>query len=1036
MHHFHLDRSYDMSLVILSIVVAMFASYAALNIVHRVLHQLKRFTLVWIVVGSFVEGLGIWSMHFIGMMAHKLPFPVAYDITLLIVSMLLPICSSFIALRIVTLGSNSMRRWIFGGLFMSSAIAGMHYTGMAAMIIPANISYDPYLVLLSILIALVISYTALWLYFKSSSRRLKNKEKLLGGCLLGAAIASMHYTGMAAAKYELGDPVSSVGKRVLATADHFTLVIWVSAAALLMLLLIFLSRTIESRVVIRMAKWGERRYYFMFERSPDLVSLFDVQGNLLQANPSVHRISGYSARELAAIQPLQLVEQTERDKVKSMFNRSATGVSQTGEIAIRHKKGDRIYLNLTMIPLIVSGRIEDIYMLAQDITERKQLELQLWEANQAKSRFLASVIHEIRTQLNAIAGLSHLLQRTELSEKQQDYLGIIQSASRSIRSIINNNLDYSKIESNMLELEVCPFSLEMVLKDVADVVALRAAEKGLELFILHDSKAPKQLIGDPMRLGQVLTNLVDNAVKFTENGKIIVRTTLVAQSAEKTTIHFSVKDDGIGISKEHQTLLFEPFVQAESSTTRKYGGTGLGLPISKRLVERMNGQIAVESELGGGSEFSFTADFGIEIEQPAAKETVEKKLHIAIVTDNNAMCQFIVETLQAEGHLIALDKDGKRTRKALSQMQSTSMPYADLIILDWEMEGNAEQDERAIIVEQARVHSIPIFTLVNCLHREQLNGDMEQWTENYWILQKPLLNFELLSAVEHLMHANFARKQHRQPEQEIVENEVAATATDEARILIVEDLELNRVILQELLKPYIRNIEAVADGVQAIKRLANTSLPPFDLILIDLHMPEMDGYDTTKRIRQLDQAIPIIAVSANAFIWEKQKCVEAGIDDYIGKPIDPQLLHQTVSIWLQAGSRIKGRQEGENYALQQDEGIGLLNSYDLLDRLGGSPELLNQLYMIFYREQAELDLKLQQLVEQQDWAGLQLQLHNLKGAAGNMSMDMLAETTRELESKVKQGKVAEIAGDIEQLISLLHKVLAAVSARLAREGLV
>jgi len=1164
-----MDGSYDISLVVLSVIIAIFASYSALNIVHRVIHHLKRFKLFWIIIGSCVEGLGIWIMHFVGMLAHTLPFPVKYDTTLLVISMLLPIISAFIALWIVTRGSHTLLTKVIGGLFMSSAIAGMHYTGMAAMVIPATIQYDLFLVLVSIAIAVVISFAALYFYFQSTSRQMSSWERLIAGGLLGIAVAGMHYTGMAAADYVTGAPANTpIGDGKISAATHFTLVVWVSVAALCMLLLILLSQTIERNIMIRVAKRGERRYYFIFERSPDIVCLFDMNGNLLQVNPAGRTITGYSEQELRQVKPLELIDPAVRKRIRTLFKRAATGVSQTIELTFRHKKGQLLYLNTTMIPLIVGGKIIDIYTISQDITERKraenelkknearlaetqqiahigswdynkltneykwseglyhimdvpvhhsplrraeivklvypydlleferhidlalnhnemgrfefrmvradgtlkycygeyctelgfngealrkygymqditerrQLELQLREATQAKSRFLSGVIHEIRTQLNAIVGLSHLLQRTELSKKQQDYMGIIQSASRSIRSIINNNLDYSKIESGVLELEECAFMLHDVLKDVADVVALRAAEKKLELYFYHTPEIPSSLLGDPMRLGQVLTNLVDNAVKFTESGEIILRARLESQTAETVTLHFSVKDVGIGITKEQQQYLFQPFVQAEPSTSRKYGGTGLGLPISQQLIRQMNGEITVESSPEEGSEFSFTADFRLSASQdsqaPAvsdeARESLRQRGQGLLIHDSDTFVQMVGQTLLDNGYTFLDAIVDQEVIGKLDKAAHSSDSNVDFIIMDWAAGDVQWPESRNSIVQWANNNRIPIICVIDCLEWDQLNGlSGSASSELNYIMQKPFLNAELMRLMDQLpIGKDYVY------EEQLKAAHAADSSPDnsnEVRILVVEDLEMNKVIMQELLKPYFTNIDWAENGMQAIDKLANASESPYDLILMDLYMPELDGYETTRVIRQYDQALPVIAVSANAFIWERQKCQEAGIDDYIGKPIDPQQLIQTVTSWIRLGQRRRVSMQmarptlvnrGEELpAEEQLETERLLDTDALLERLGGNKSVLNHIYQIFIREQTNLIPSLKRSAAEGDIGAMKLQLHNLRGAASNLSIDKLAATAGQLEEVIKSGDLSDIVKRMDQLVRLIDRVL-------------
>lgn len=605
----HLQGTYSFPLVGLSIVISLVSSYCAITLCERVLTLGGRARVLWICFGSAVMGLGIWSMHFVGMLAFQLPVDVQYDIPFLILSMVLPVFAAWAALSVILSRSASGFHVFFGGLFMGLSIAGMQYTGMAAMRLPGTISLNPYWAGLSVSIAFIISFAALYVAVYSRRGRKSSRWSKVGSAvLLGTAIAGMHYTGMMAAEFKtFVSPSGNTHK-----SGELLLASWIGAAALLFLMLISVIQFMDRRFALRLADLNKKRYDFIFEHNPDMVCLFDLNGRLLRTNPAAELITGYD-REMFLSRPFtRFLSRRDSIKIRSCFAKVVMGTPQTVECTIKHKLGYPVHLSTTIVPMIEGEKIVDIYTISKDITEQKKTERQLLqakkEAEQAakiKSEFLAVMSHEVRTPLNGVIGMSDILMDTELDKEQEEYVKIISKSGKDLLSVINDVLEFSKIESGKMSLKPEIFQLPDCLNDTLRLFIPEVRQRGLKLALYVDPAVPELIIGDEGRLKQVLINLIGNAVKFTEHGKIEVSIRQVYRKREQLQLEFMVRDTGIGIHEACMDDLFQPFYQLDSAA-RRHGGTGLGLSISKKLVELMGGTIRVESVSGQGSTFTFT----------------------------------------------------------------------------------------------------------------------------------------------------------------------------------------------------------------------------------------------------------------------------------------------------------------------------------------------------------------------------------------------------------------------------------------------
>lgn len=610
----HLHETYSWPLIILSIVISVFASYCALDVYERMTQLSGRTKTLWMGFGSVAMGLGIWSMHFIGMLAVHLPIEVHYDILLVSVSLVLPMAAAWAALFVITSRSFSRTRFVIGGACMGVAIAGMHYTGMEAMRFQGVIHYRWPLVTASVLFAFFISYAALCLpYFRRQNAQASSLwGKGTASGLLGAAIAGMHYIGMAAVDFS-ANAASVVLPPREEGANVALLASWIGAATLFILLLIVVNLAMDRRYALRMAGMSKQRYDSIFEHNPDLVCLFDTEGRLLRTNPAAEQMTGYSMDMFLNKSFTAFLNRKDALKIRCAFKRALEGTPQTVECSLRHRNGHSIWLSTTIVPLAVDGNVVDVYTISKDMTEYRKAQRELLQAKreaeqaaQSKSEFLAIMSHEVRTPLNGVIGMSQLLQDTGLTEEQRSYVQIISKSGTALLSVINDVLDFSKMESGKMALQSEPFHFQECLRETLMLFTPQVQQRRLRLGWQADEHIPEVLWGDESRLRQVLINLIGNAVKFTEQGGIDVIVRVASRREEDMCLEFVVRDTGIGIPQEQQTFLFQPFHQLPSTAAGKQGGTGLGLAISKKLVELMGGQIGVQSAPGQGSTFSFT----------------------------------------------------------------------------------------------------------------------------------------------------------------------------------------------------------------------------------------------------------------------------------------------------------------------------------------------------------------------------------------------------------------------------------------------
>jgi two-component system sensor histidine kinase/response regulator len=638
--------------------------------------------------------------------------------------------------------------------------------------------------------------------------------------------------------------------------------------------------------------------------------------------------------------------------------------------------------------------------------------------------------------MNAVIGLAHLCLKTDLSAKQRDYVAKIHNAGTSLLSIINDILDFSKIEAGKLDVENVAFEVDSLMNNISTMVAQKIQDKGLELLFAISPEIPPALLGDPLRLGQVLINLLGNAVKFTETGEIRVVGELLERTGEKVKLRFSVRDTGIGMTKEQASRLFQAFSQADTSTSRKYGGTGLGLAISKRLVELMGGSIWVDSEPGAGSTFSFTGWFGLS--EASARRVVPLRLgslKTLVVDDNAAAREVLEEQLRSIGAEIEQVASGAEAILAVKQADA-GRPF-DVLLVDWRMPGLDGVETARRIRADTSLKSVPAIIIVTAFGREEVRAEAERVGVNGFLI-KPVNQSTLVDALVEI----FA------PEHMAAVREAAeATAYDlnGLRVLLAEDNAINQQIAVELLEGVGATVDVANNGREAVdKLLASGGDTRYDLVLMDLQMPEMDGYQATARIRAESRLadLPIIAMTAHAMAEERDRCLAAGMRAHITKPIDPELLYRTLTQFYRPGQAtpVPGKRVGRSSSPDAPLEIEGLDVEDGLKRVAGNMKLYRSLLGQFVAQQADTVSAVRAGLECHDFALVERLVHTLKGVSGNLGAKTIGRLAAELEGSLKNHDVGSpesaLAGlDVElaRLIEAIRKSLASVGTEDIRD---
>ena len=665
------------------------------------------------------------------------------------------------------------------------------------------------------------------------------------------------------------------------------------------------------------------------------------------------------------------------------------------------------------------GVIVDISPLKEAEREAERARAAAESAAAAKADFLANMSHEIRTPMNAIIGMTHLALQTELSDRQRNYLRKVDNAAKGLLGIINDILDLSKIEAGMMHFEQTPFSLDAILLHLSDLCAIKARERGLELLYDIAPDVPDQLVGDPLRLGQVLLNLVGNAIKFTEAGEIKVTVRRLCQGEGTIELAFEVIDSGIGMDAEQQQRLFAAFTQADTSTTRKYGGTGLGLSICKRIVDLQGGSISVSSQPGIGSRFTFHLPFGLAVGQAAAPQRIglPNNLRALIVDDSSGACEVFLHMLKM------LNIEGRAvTSGAAALAELASDEHYGVLIIDWKMPGMDGVELLGHIRNQHPTLAAAVIMATAYDHDELLAALGKNAVGA--ILGKPVTPSSLFDSIMLALHRDSG--QSSPPELPAV---TLSAQFAGRRVLLVEDNEVNRELAEEMLGNIGLTVDTAENGQLAVAKVGQQR---YDLVLMDCHMPVMDGYAATEAIRSNPafSQLPIVAMTANALAGDRERCLAAGMNDHIPKPIDVAVLHAALARWLGlpvAASPTTGA-AGADAAAAARPG---LDTASALARLSGNRSMYNRLLLRFCENQADAADKLGADLAAQDRDAMILRAHTLRGLAGNIGATQLARLAGDIENQLKTSPHAD-AKALESRLAELRQCLAEVVAQAAR----
>jgi two-component system, sensor histidine kinase and response regulator len=1014
--------SYDVRLVALSIAIAIVASYAALDLAGRVTAAQGRSRHLWLLGGAFAMGTGIWSMHYVGMLAFRLPFPVLYDIPTVLASLLLAVCASAVALFVVSGATLSLGRAAAGSVAMGMAIAAMHYTGMAAMRMPAAVRYDPALFTLSVALAIAVSLVALVLAFRlrTGGTGAWGWLKLGSALLMGAAIPAMHYTGMAAAQFSPASGPMNLGYALSTSSLGLSAVV---GSSFLVLSLAIGTSILDRRLAGNAVALS--RFAAIVESSHDAIVAAALDGKIIGWNPGAERLWGYredevlgrpvsllrpadSAHEAGAI--IARIESGERlDHYNAVMRRkdgSAVDVSisyspirgRTGQVTgvsaiVRDITEDRhaelalqaseqrlqqvlaagtvVIYTMTVIgdtytPSWVSdniaritgfdvrealepdwwfkhvhpddwprllpqlpalyrdgqrtfeyrfqhkdgsyhwihdearlvegagGRHTEIFGAWVDVTERKAMEEAIRTARdvaeraaQARAAFLANMSHEIRTPMNAVLGLTELVLDTQLTPDQRRSLGLVQSAGETLLALINDILDMSKIEAEHLTLESISFDVRYLLESTASLLAVRVSDKPVELIVDVGADVQHMVSGDPTRLRQVLTNLVGNAIKFTHRGEVVLSARFEALPDHRTLVRFAVRDTGVGIAADKLETIFEEFSQADTSMTRQYGGTGLGLTIARRLVALMGGELTVTSEVGRGSEFAFAISLPTAEDAAMAIETVGTLTgqRVLVVDDNATNRRVIREMLRSEHTIVDDVSGGDAALEAIRRAQSQEKPYG-LVIVDAQMPVRDGFELASVIRSDPTVLNTRLLMLTSAGQPGDGERCRKLGIEGY--LMKPLSRSDLLTSAGALLGAPS-----RMPPGDLITRHSIAEGRRELKILLAEDNPVNQEVARIMLRKRGHQVDVVANGCDAVEAVRRAR---YDVVLMDIQMPKMDGFAATAAIRELPGGadLPIFALTAHTMSGERERCIARGMNGYLSKPFKGHELYALV----------------------------------------------------------------------------------------------------------------------------------------------
>nr|WP_320193299.1 response regulator [uncultured Desulfobacter sp.] len=782
---------------------------------------------------------------------------------------------------------------------------------------------------------------------------------------------------------------------------------------------------------------SEKKLHTVMETSAEPMIVYDKNAEAEYINPAFEKIFGWTPEEFLG-KKIDFIPEEAAENTRQVFEKVMKGEICYGLETVRNTKGGtKKEIRITASPIMngkkgYNGMVVNLQDISELIASRRIAE----EASRAKSSFLANMSHEIRTPMNAIIGMSHLCLGTDLDTQQRNYIQMVHQSAQLLLDITNDNLDFSKIEAGKMELESIPFNLEKVLINLSNMVSFEVQERGLEILFHLAPGTPVQLIGDPLRLGQVLLNLTSNALKFTESGEIVIQVRSIKTQADMVELEVVVKDTGVGMTMDQQSRLFQAFSQADGSTTRKYGGTGLGLSICKHLVELMNGRIWVKSSSGKGSRFYFTVVLGRHIEKDEkTKLSVPsdlEKLKVLVVDDSATARQMFAQTLESFSFRVMCVDSGQAALKAIKNAAEKD-PFR-LVLMDYMMPGmNGLQASNYIKAFADNDHITLI--MVTTLNQEDIMSQAQDVGIDGF-LTKPVIPSNLLDIV---INAFGGKGDVRIAENTSGRWRVNPLETIKgAKILVVEDNTINQILAEKLLTQAGLVAVIAENGKKAVELAGKAK---FDLILMDLQMPEMDGFDATRVIleQQSPNHPPIVAMTANAMAGDRERCLGVGMVDHIAKPIEPNILFETLLRWIPAV-------DGEPHTLDSQKVMNN-NSVSLpkelagididvgIQRANGNQNLYITFLKQFIKDHGRDNQIISQAVIQNDIVLAHRTAHTLKGVAGGIGAQALYDSSQKVEAVLKKNQLAQLDPLMENLVRDLTQVVEDLKQKILPQSL-
>jgi two-component system sensor histidine kinase/response regulator len=1063
--------AYNPWLVAISVQIAILAAFVALTTSSRIVAATRlRERWAWSGIGALSLGGGIWAMHFIGMLAFSLPCGISYDPLGTLLSMIPGILASWIALQIISgVDEPSLKRLVIGAILMGSGIGAMHYSGMAALRSEALVRYHASTVAMSVIVAVLLAFISLAVRLKLRRHYTPNALATgIAASIIGLAAAGMHYTAMQAAVFFPGTAIPALDVVLPTTLMAlFVTLISILIAAIVLVASIAgrqseVAAGLEAEVVRRKAleqeaEGGRARLQAIFDAATNAIVTIDERGRIQQWNSGAQRIFGYAPEEAVGADITILMPEPHRsghgNYIASFLRTRDPKIIGIGRELIAIRKDHTTFpIELAVSEVRNAGAIFFTGII-RDITERKRAEAELVRAIEtaeaaslAKSQFLATMSHEIRTPMNGVLGMANLLSSTALNDRQRRLVENLSRSGQALLGIINDILDFAKIEAGKFELSMVPFDPREAIAELTDLFAERCTQKGLEFIYFVAEDVPAQIVGDPERLRQILVNLVGNSVKFTERGEILVEISLVSNESGTVVLNFAIEDTGVGIAPEQCSRVFESFYQVDSSMARSRGGSGLGLSITRQLVELMGGNISVESELGRGSRFSFPARFQ---QSPAAADASQAPRHLArplraLLADANAVSAHVISLYLAGWRVDAtIVSTIEEAADAWRETCATAQPF-DVAIVDFKGFGAGAVEFAKAARAAPHARRTEIVLLVG-LDSYMADSSLEA-LDTTAILTKPVRPSELFSALASI--ASDAGQSSLTPH--VTRRKVRPERPNfAARILVAEDNAVNQEVATGVLESMGCRIVTAPNGRIAVRLFAQEK---FDAILMDCEMPIMNGIEATRRIREIEamaaalpdpsqsrQRTPIIALTAHALNEVRERCFAAGMDDFLVKPFDERQMAETLLHWLTPHGTMEPASAepdivppsaiAEKFAQSDVIDAAVIAGLRTLDRKAG-PSRFARVVSRFAEIAPPLAAAIRENCERNDVEALWRAAHSLKSSAGALGAKRVSQRCAEIESRARDSGIEDakplVAALDNDLMAAIHGLQALI----------